>query len=107
MYQVQLLHGMRYICCPHRAKTTEQSPLLSSYTKISRCQTRIQTHSCHLRPKNIHPTPARPNSHSHMKSTAHSFAPLALLASLSRSLNSRLKIFPLGLFGITSINSIP
>src|SRR5271163_3898485 len=37
----------------------------------------------------------------------HNLAPFCLLASFSLSLNSLLRIFPLGLFGITSINSTP
>src|SRR5690606_9364142 len=37
----------------------------------------------------------------------HIFAPLALLDSLSLSLSSLLRIFPLGLFGMTSMNSTP
>lgn len=37
----------------------------------------------------------------------YSFAPLLLLASRSLSLNKRLRIFPLGLLGMTSMNSMP
>lgn len=40
-------------------------------------------------------------------SAIYNFAPFSLLASRSLSLNSLLKIFPLGLLGITSMNSTP
>lgn len=42
-----------------------------------------------------------------MSTLLYNFPPAFLLSSFSLSLSNLLKIFPLGLLGITSINSIP
>lgn len=74
-----------------------------SFTLLHHLSLPIVFTSAHLR-QNFE---SKSNDANQYEPTIYSFAPAFFLDALSLSLNRRLKIFPLGLLGMTSINSTP
>jgi hypothetical protein len=78
------------------------------------CYDDASTQVSYTPPKSPSLWPVDPGSHAQhspqkiaLACAYYIFAPCFFLASRSRSLNNLLRIFPLGLFGITSMNSTP